>query len=186
MEEKMVLNGLRKKMKEIPSSFLYDTQGSLIFEEITCLQEYYVFNADLELIKENAREIAEAISPETLFVELGCGTARKTASLLSAIQHVHGRCRYVGIDISESALVEARRNLTDLVGGLEPSAIEFVHADFIKGLQQVKRCYPEQQFCIVWLGSSVGNLTKENAVEFFKDVLKAAGSTSQLLVSMGK
>ncbi|KAH9306439.1 hypothetical protein KI387_010843, partial [Taxus chinensis] len=70
MEKQMVLNGLRKKMKDIPSKFMYD------------------------------------------------------------------KCKYVGIDISESALEEARRNLTELVGGLEPSAIEFLHVNFMKGLQQ--------------------------------------------------
>ncbi|KAH9315723.1 hypothetical protein KI387_024350 [Taxus chinensis] len=182
MEEQTVVKGLSKQEKEIPFTLLYDKQGSLIYEEITCLQQYYLFNAELQLFKENAREIAEAISPQTVFVELGCGSARKTASLLSAIQHVHGRCRYVGIDVSEIALEEARRNLTELVVGLKPNDIEFVHAEFVKGLQQVKSTYPEQQLCIAWLGSSVGNLTKENAVHFFKDVLKAAGSTCQLLV----
>ncbi|KAH9316911.1 hypothetical protein KI387_018680, partial [Taxus chinensis] len=93
-------------------------------------------------------------------------------------------CRYVIIDVSKSTLEEARSNLTELVAGLKPSAIEFVHADFVKGLQQLKSRYPEQQLCIAWLGSSVSSLTKENVPEFFKDVLKVAGSTCQLLVCM--
>ncbi|GLJ39975.1 hypothetical protein SUGI_0817810 [Cryptomeria japonica] len=182
MEEKIVLNGLRKQQREIHFSFLYDTQGSQIYEEITCLKEYYLFNAELQLFKDKAVEIAKAITPGSLFVELGCGNALKTASLLSAIQHVHGRCRYVGIDVSESALKEARRNLGDLVAELNPDAIELINADFIEGLLKVKSCYPEQQLCIAWLGSSVGNLTKEDAAEFFKDIFKAVGFTCQLLV----
>ncbi|GLJ34566.1 hypothetical protein SUGI_0695270 [Cryptomeria japonica] len=36
----------------------------------------------------------------------------------------------------------------------------------------------------LWLGSNVGNLTREDAVKNFKDVLKVVGFTSQLLVSM--
>ncbi|GLJ39980.1 hypothetical protein SUGI_0817940 [Cryptomeria japonica] len=184
MAEQMVLNGLRKQQKEIKLSLLYDSHGSEIFEEITSLQEYYLFNEEVQLLKDKAVEIAEAITPGSLVVELGCRDARKTAPLLSAIQHVHGRCRYVGIDVSESVLNEARRSLAELVAGLEPSAIEFAHADFIKGLHQVKSCYPEQQLCLVWLGSSVGNLTREDAVKIFKDVFEAVGFTCQLLVSM--
>ncbi|GLJ19812.1 hypothetical protein SUGI_0358950 [Cryptomeria japonica] len=46
------------------------------------------------------------------------------------------RCRCVGIDVSESVLNEDRRSLAEIVVGLEPNAIEFVHADFIKGLHQ--------------------------------------------------
>ena len=121
-------------------------------------------------------DIADSIIPGSLLVELGCGTALKTASLLNAIKEVHGRlykfhfknynsstilkffvltnslrsqmlddwffvgvqyrCRYVGIHVSEVALNEIRRNLTDLVPGLKPNAIELIQEDFFKGLQQ--------------------------------------------------
>ena len=94
-------------------------------------------------------------------------------------------CRYVGIDISEVALNEARRNLTDLLPGLKPNAIELIQADFFKGLQQVKRSHPLETLCITWLGSSVGILSKEDAVEFFKNVISTVGSTCQLLICMG-
>lgn len=63
-------------------------------------------------------------------MELGCGSALKTASLLNAMKDVHGRCRYVGIDVSEAALNEARRNLTELVPGLKSNALELIQADF--------------------------------------------------------
>ena len=95
------------------------------------------------------------------------------------------RCRYAGIDISENALNEARKNLNELVVGLEPNAIELIHADFFQGLAQVKRNHPDEMLCIAWLGSSVGNLTNENTVQFFKDIISIVGSTCQLLVSMG-
>ena len=84
----MVLN---RQAKEIQSSFLYDTQGSNLFEELTILEEYYLYKADLELLEKNPMDIAEAILPGSLFVELGCGCAKKTATLVNAIQRVHGR-----------------------------------------------------------------------------------------------
>eukprot|EP01018_Ginkgo_biloba_P030955 Gb_06871 [translate_table: standard] len=38
--------------------------------------------------------------------------------------------------------------------------------------------------CIVWLGSSVGNLSHEDTVDFFKHVVHTLGSNCQLLVCM--
>ena len=86
-----VLNGLRKHQKEIPTSLHYDAKGSKIYEEITRLDSYYLFNAERELFEENAMDIANAIIPGSLFVELGCGNACKTTTLLNAIKNVHGR-----------------------------------------------------------------------------------------------
>ena len=86
-----VLKGLWKQEKEIPFSLLYDMKGSQIYEEITYLEEYYLFNVEFELFKENALHIADSIIPGSLLMELGCGAALKTTSLLNAIKEVHGR-----------------------------------------------------------------------------------------------
>eukprot|EP01018_Ginkgo_biloba_P029340 Gb_06303 [translate_table: standard] len=190
----MILNTLGKHPKEIPLSLLYDKQGSEIYEEITRLPDYYLFNAEIKLFAENGLDIVRSILPGSLFVELGCGNASKTVFLLDAIQSYHGRhlaftlashrCRYVGIDVSESALKNAKTNLERLVPGLKPSAIDFVQADFLDGLKNVKRRYPDESLCIAWFGSSVGNLTHKKTVDFFKDVTVAAGSNCQLLVCM--
>ena len=55
----------------------------------------------------------------------------------------------------------------------------------LKGLQQVKCFHPLERLCITWLGSSVGDLSKEDTVEFFKDVISVVWSTCQLLICMG-
>ena len=89
------------------------------------------------------------------------------------------------INISESTINEAQKNLKDLVAGLEPNAIELIHIEFIQGLVHVKHYYPDDILCIAWLGSSVGNLTNENTFEFLKDIINIVGSTCQLLVSVG-
>ena len=65
-----VLKGLRKQQKEIPFSLLYDMKGSQIYEEITHLEEYYLFNAEFELFKENALHIADSIIPASSFDKL--------------------------------------------------------------------------------------------------------------------
>eukprot|EP01018_Ginkgo_biloba_P029346 Gb_20904 [translate_table: standard] len=178
-----VLSRLRKRPMDLPSSFLYDKRGSEIFEEINLFEEYYVFNAEIQLLQQNAMDIARSITPGSLFVELGCGSARKITLLVNAIRAYHGR--YAGIDISEAALKEARKNITSHVHGLvERNEIEFVHADFLDGLTQVKHRHPHDPLCIAWLGNTVGNLSRDDTVDFFKNVIRIVGPNCQLLVGM--
>eukprot|EP01018_Ginkgo_biloba_P029349 Gb_35491 [translate_table: standard] len=179
-----VLNGLRKRPMELPFTFLYDKRGSEICEEINLLEEYYVFNAEIQLLQQNAMDIARSITPGSLFVELGCGSARKITLLLNAIRTYRGRCRYVGIDISEAALKEAEKNIRSHVHGLEPNAIELVHADFLDGLTQVKYRHRHDPLCIAFIGNTVGNLSRDDTVDFFKNVIRIVGPNCQLLVGM--
>ena len=88
-----VLNGLRRALgrKEIPCALLYDARGSELYEEITELEEYYPFRVEECRLKEHAREICEAIPEDSVMVELGCGTARKSGIVLSAVQALRGR-----------------------------------------------------------------------------------------------
>ncbi len=87
-----VLKGLQKpEGKQTPFSLLYDKKGSELYKEITRLEEYYPFLAEDKMLELHVDEIAARIPPQSLIVELGCGTACKTAKILSAIQAHHGR-----------------------------------------------------------------------------------------------
>jgi uncharacterized SAM-dependent methyltransferase len=89
-----VLEGLQNSQgnKKIPFSLLYDKKGSELYEEKTKLEEYYPFLAEDHMLELHVDEIAAQIPLHSVIVELGCGTARKTAKVLSAIQACHGRC----------------------------------------------------------------------------------------------
>lgn len=81
-----MLAGLQRSAKEIPCSLLYDDRGSELYEQITKLDEYYPFRVEELRLKEHADEIAAAIPDESVIVELGCGTARKSSIVLTAVQ----------------------------------------------------------------------------------------------------
>jgi L-histidine N-alpha-methyltransferase len=135
-----VLEGLQNSQgnKEIPFSLLYDKKGSELYEEITKLEEYYPFLAEDHMLELHVDEIAAQIPPHSVIVELGCGTARKTAKILSAIQACHGRCRYAGIDVSGPFLEEAYKNLMQNVDGLQHEDMDIVQADYMEGLKIVR------------------------------------------------
>lgn len=86
-----VLEGLQRPRKAIPCCLLYDDRGSELYERITELEEYYPFRVEEARLKEHAHDIASQIPEDSVLVELGCGTARKSGIVLSAVQTHHSR-----------------------------------------------------------------------------------------------
>jgi len=59
--------------KTLPTLMLYDEAGLRLFEKITYLVEYYLTNAEIEVLETYADRIAENIRPGSIIVELGSG-----------------------------------------------------------------------------------------------------------------
>ena len=53
-----VLRGLHDTPRWLPCRFLYDAEGSRLFEQITEQPEYYLTRAESSILERNAREIA--------------------------------------------------------------------------------------------------------------------------------
>ena len=103
-----VLQGLSRPSKSLPCRFFYDARGSELFEAITCLPEYYPTRTEIEILHTHAAEIASRVDDGAVLVEFGSGSSRKTETLLSCLPRLRA---YVPIDVSESALEEAKRRL---------------------------------------------------------------------------
>ena len=63
------------KEKRMPTLLLYDEIGLKLFEEITYLDEYYLTNAEIEVLQKHAAGIVGQIQAGSLVVELGSGYA---------------------------------------------------------------------------------------------------------------
>ena len=59
--------------KTLPTMLLYDEAGLRLFEKITYLEEYYLTNAEIEVLETYANQIAERVRPGSVVVELGSG-----------------------------------------------------------------------------------------------------------------
>lgn len=75
----------------------------------------------------------------SVLVELGCGSAAKTALLLNALLRRDGPqgVRFAGIDVSGSALAAAKESLLSCCPGLLPESIALVCAEYIEGAPQM-------------------------------------------------
>src|SRR5918912_2873052 len=81
-----VRRGLRSQPKQLLPKYFYDELGSLLFDAICLLPEYYLTRAEDEIFARHAAEIVAAAGPgELTLVELGSGSATKTRRIMGAL-----------------------------------------------------------------------------------------------------
>jgi dimethylhistidine N-methyltransferase len=175
-----VETGLGTPHKSIPCRFLYDEEGSSLFEEICDLPEYYLTRAEREILDTNADDIAEHFADPVTLAELGSGSSSKTRLLIEAFLRRHRRLRYVPVDISASILEESALILLESYPALEVRAIA---SELDEGLHHV-RAETERPKLIAWLGSSIGNLGRGEAAGFLRRVRHAMAEPDRLLVGI--
>jgi L-histidine N-alpha-methyltransferase len=163
------LLGAPKDLSPWPK-YLYDEEGSDIFEEITILPEYYQTRTELSILEEKAPEIIAGTQCREM-VELGSGSASKTRTLLDAMMAAgEGPVRYVPLDVSESALEASANRLLEEYPALEISG--FV-GDFDYALEPLlARSAGRSGRLVVFLGGTIGNFTPERRKAFL-DRLRA-------------
>jgi L-histidine N-alpha-methyltransferase len=158
-----VMTGLSDRPRWLPCRYLYDETGSRLFDEICLTPEYYLTRTESAIIAESAAAISEETGPVTL-VELGSGSAGKTAHLLDAYVRLDPRTRYVPVDVSQSALELATRATTRRHPQL---AITAVHGTYDAAFPMLSRVSPAM---LVFLGSTIGNFNQTEAAAFWHKV----------------
>ena len=73
--EQDIRNGLSAEegQRTLPTLLLYDDDGLKLYEDITYLEEYYLFQAEIGILEKHADDIAIAIPENAMIVELGSG-----------------------------------------------------------------------------------------------------------------
>ncbi len=166
-EASAVLAGLSAKRKHLPPWLFYDADGSRLFEEITRLPEYYLTAREHAIFSRHAAEmIAAAAGVEALplsVVELGAGSASKTLVLLRALIASQGRATYLPVDVSESALEWAAKNVRAALPTIEvqPICAEITQEKLLDLPEEGRRL-------ALYIGSSIGNFDPEEAIELLQ------------------
>lgn len=173
--ERDALDGLSASPKTLPPVYFYDDEGSRLFDEITRLSEYYLTNAEREILEERSDEIVALAGADTL-VELGSGTSEKTRLLLDALQRRGALRRFVPFDVSEGILLEA----ADAIAAEHPGVrIHAVVGDFHRHLGELPR---EGTRMVAFLGSTIGNLDPGERRRFLADLAATMGPEDTLLL----
>ncbi len=170
--------GLKDTPKHIPCLYFYDYKGSLLFEDICQLPEYYLTRAETEILETYSEEIISYFPSDTLLVELGSGSSIKTRLIIEELLNQHNKASYSPIDISRKMLRESSISLLEEYPNLE---IISVAAEYDEGLRQLNM-HSEQPKLILWLGSSIGNFKPEEAIDFLKNIVKMMSPNDFFLI----
>ncbi len=165
-----VLRGLSTKPKTLSPWLFYDDEGSRLFELITELPEYYVTRSEREIFAGHADEIISSAGDGRLSLyELGAGTATKTGLLLQAALRRQETVTYHALDISASALDDAKRSLEADLRGV---SVEPIVCDYTDGLANVPLGHRQlgDRRMFLYIGSSIGNFDMPFALQILRDI----------------
>lgn len=172
-----VKTGLRSRPKSLPCKLFYDECGSELFEEITRLPEYYLTRAEAEILENHATAISEAAGTPLSVVELGAGTAAKTVTLLRAVARRQLRVKYCPVDISWSALAQAKQRV---LSEFPDANVQPITTDFGSGFSFLRGIAGRK--LVLYLGSSIGNFEDNDAVTLLRNVGKHLSPGGALLL----
>jgi dimethylhistidine N-methyltransferase len=174
-----VRKGLFALRKRLPCRYLYDAEGSRLFESICALDEYYLTRTERAILCESSDLVVSRLPRAATLVELGSGSAEKTRLLIEALLRRTHKLRYVPIDISPSALAQSARSLLADYPGLSITAFA---AEYGAGLARVHQLHGPK--LVLWLGSNVGNFTRAQAARFLRTVRAGMAPLDRLLMGV--
>ena len=178
---KDILAGLTAKSKYLSSKYFYDDNGSRIFQEIMKMPEYYLTDAEFEILAMQSRQIHEALKFSEPFnvIELGAGDGFKTFKLLEFLVNKKVNFKYVPIDISQEAITILTQRLKERLPSLN---IRPKVGDYFKILKINRESnYPS---LLLFLGSNIGNYKEEKAAELLKLFNENLKIGDKLLIGM--
>jgi dimethylhistidine N-methyltransferase len=186
-----VLAGLSRPQKSIPCTWLYDHRGSVLFEQITQLDEYYPTRTEIAILERCVGQICAAVGPGATLVELGSGSSRKTPIMLAALD---APTAYVPIDISAEYLADSIRaqraafpNLPmhPIIGDIGAAATLLPLRRSPSALARAARSTrPWGRRLGFFPGSTIGHFAPDVAVALLERLGQALGDDSMLVVGV--
>ena len=179
-----VRQGLSATPKFLSSKYFYDEAGSLLFQQIMALPEYYPTRTELAIFEAQGAAIGQALGtggpgePLTV-VELGAGDGLKTKILLRELLAAQPGAAptYVPVDISPSALAGLVETLRHELPALptEPLAAEY-------GAALRELATRPGAKAVLFLGSNIGNFGPAEQQQFLAALAEPLTPADRLLV----
>jgi L-histidine N-alpha-methyltransferase len=172
-----VLDGLTRPFKELPPKHFYDTEGSLLFDRICGLPEYYPTRTERAILTGQAQQIVERTGAAEL-VELGSGMPDKSRLLLDAMRDAGTLDRYIPFDVSEHVIRLAAERLVEDYPGLR---VHGVVGDFERHLGTIPPA-DDGTRVVAFLGGTIGNFPPGSRRRFLRAVSRTLRRGDRLLL----
>ena len=177
-EMREIVEGLSQSQKTISPKYFYDERGSQLFDRITELPEYYLTDAELEIMRTYVDEMAELIGETASLIEFGSGSSLKTRILLENLRNL---AAYVPVDISEEHLYASALKLRTEFPGLD---VRPVVADFTKTFSLPSPRIMPVKNVVYFPGSTIGNFEHDMAMDLLRVMYEEAGEGGALLIGV--
>ncbi len=173
-----VLQGLAAREKTIPARYLRSLLADPMFGRVCELPGYYAMRAELGILRENARAIAQLVGASSQLIEFGSGGDARSRLLIDAVQP----SLYVPIEPDEDRL---RAFGTRLAQDYPALHITGLIADYARGiaLPQFTGVVLRKK-AVFFPGSEVGRFTPFEAQAFLAMTRRMVGSGGVLLIGV--
>lgn len=176
-----VLEGLTNYPKSLPSKYFYDKKGDGLFQQIMAMPSYYLTDCEFEILETHTEAIAKHLfhtKSSYDLIELGAGDGKKTKILLRYLLENKRGFVYKPIDISKNALDSLSSDLAHILPDLNVDAQEGMYFDVLEKLNKSS----DRKKAILVLGSNIGNLEHEIAVNFLSKIAAAMEEEDRLFM----
>ena len=153
------------KVSSLPTMLLYDSKGLDIFDKITYDKDYYLTDAEIDILQNNANGFVEKyVNDGDCIIELGAGAMRKTKFILQAISDSKKTVTYYAVDLSDSSLKNSMEPYISMFPTITFVGLWGTYHDSLKWLKNSKIGEKSRKL-FLWLGSSIGNYSREEGAE---------------------
>lgn len=172
--------GFSDEKKFLSSKYFYDDKGSLLFQQIMELPEYYLTRAEMNVFQTKSLDILDKIDSSNLnIIELGAGDGLKTIEFLRHLTGAKANVTYYPIDISQEAvnqlIKKVRANLPDL-------KVKPLVGDYFKELHDIPSSNAKK--VVLFLGANIGNYRHQKAVDLLRLIKEDLGQGDMLLIGI--
>ena len=171
-----VLGGLRAMPKSLPPKYFYDGKGSLLFERITELPEYYPTRCEMRILRDRAGDIVKLIPQGAALVEFGSGSSKKARIVLRAARKL---AAYVPVDICGEMIEQEAIELRPDFPGLK---VLPVRADITHKFALPLEAMAAPVRVGFFPGSTIGNFEPREAAAFLRNAAHILGPGATLII----
>jgi dimethylhistidine N-methyltransferase len=173
--------GLSATPKHLSSRYFYDAAGDRLFQQIMRSPEYYLTDAEREILREQGPAIARVAAAGGPFelIELGAGDGSKICHLIDALHALDADFVFKPLDISPHVLdlLEAR---------LRPDRpwlrMESIAGNYMHWLAEERN--PGIRRVFAFMGSNLGNFAEPDAVDFLSAIRQSMTPGDHLLIGL--
>ena len=167
--EEDVYKGLTDFPKHLSSKYFYDTKGDALFQDIMQMPEYYLTDSEFEILDDYKQELSDLFtlgSSRFNLIELGAGDGKKTKIILRHLSESNIDFTYHPIDISQNVLNQLETSLHEELPKVQ---VKTEQGTYFETLEKINSDNGIKKV-ILFLGSNIGNLLHQQAIEFLKSI----------------